>query len=220
MIFLLTLAYTIFTVAMYTVWWHKPLDVQCPVRIPYCFDPYPHSEDRPGKWATEVWFIRLLVFVMGIQDDERNMRQDKHALTFYSGDWEDRKEVGYMRLSAWGLVMLVTMVFGGMHCIAWSYAFPSHLEMLIWRMSALSITASVALLVEIAASVASIEGGLVLVRMMPGLVLLSAFVVLLWSILLYGMARVLLLVLSFAPPRALPAGAYRNVQWTSFIPHI
>ncbi|CCL99483.1 uncharacterized protein FIBRA_01501 [Fibroporia radiculosa] len=172
----MTLAYTAFTVAMYAVWWHKPLDVECPVRIPYCLDPHPHSEDEPGEWTTEMWMGRLAMFVTGIQDDERNMRQIKHALTFYYGILESSDEEGYMIGGALCLAMVVTMVFGGVHCIAWSYAFPSHLEMLIWRTSALAITAlppSMALLVVIGASIDSIEGGSVLVHIIRTLFALA-----------------------------------------------
>ena len=37
-------------------------------------------------------------------------------------------------------MVLVTMVFGGIHCIAWSFAFPSTTEQLLWRISSIAIT--------------------------------------------------------------------------------
>ena len=37
-------------------------------------------------------------------------------------------------------LILVTMVFGGIHCIAWSFAFPSSTEQLLWRISSIAIT--------------------------------------------------------------------------------
>ena len=30
--------------------------------------------------------------------------------------------------------------FGGIHCIAWSFAFPSSTEQLLWRISSIAIT--------------------------------------------------------------------------------
>ncbi|KAG1836390.1 hypothetical protein DFJ58DRAFT_818473 [Suillus subalutaceus] len=30
--------------------------------------------------------------------------------------------------------------FGGIHCMAWSFAFPTYLEHLLWRISAVAIT--------------------------------------------------------------------------------
>lgn len=30
----MTLAYTVITVAMYAAWWHKPLNISCPVGVP------------------------------------------------------------------------------------------------------------------------------------------------------------------------------------------
>ena len=37
-------------------------------------------------------------------------------------------------------MILVTMVFGGIHCVAWSFAFPSSTEQLLWRISSIAIT--------------------------------------------------------------------------------
>ena len=40
------------------------------------------------------------------------------------------------------VIMLgVGVCFGAIHCIAWHFSFPTHAELLIWRISSVAITA-------------------------------------------------------------------------------
>ena len=55
--------------------------------------------------------------------------------TFYSGITTASEYI--LPLSAG---MAIAMVFGGIHCVAWSFQPPSHAEQLLWRISSLTIT--------------------------------------------------------------------------------
>ncbi|KAI0059819.1 hypothetical protein BV25DRAFT_1828526 [Artomyces pyxidatus] len=106
------------------------------------------------------------------------------------------------------------MVFGAVHCAAWHYAFPSHAEKLIWRVSSLAIVALPAVMLVP-----------VLVMLLRRYVRTPGFVRAAFPVMfctcgpLYVAARLLLLVLSFSTLRSLPPDAYRAVQWTLRIPH-
>ena len=109
-------------------------------------------------------------------------------------------------------MVLVTMVFGGIHCIAWSFAFPSSTEQLLWRISSIAITGiplAVAGIVFIHDQL--VDGNPVkTIFNITGLLLL----------ILYPVSRILLLVLSLSTLRSLPPTAYQTVQWTTFLPHV
>ena len=49
--------------------------------------------------------------------------------------------------------VVVGLVFGGIHCIAWTFVFPSDIEQLLWRISALSVTCTPLLLFLLSAAV-------------------------------------------------------------------
>ena len=70
-----------------------------------------------------------------IKPFDNMMSGDHRDETFFVVGGRD----GWNVSSVSGMV-LVTMVFGGIHCIAWSFAFPSTTEQLLWRISSIAIT--------------------------------------------------------------------------------
>jgi hypothetical protein len=115
----------------------------------------------------------------------------------HSGDWG--------RSSFYGAIF-VTMAFGGIHCIAWSFHFPSHTERLLWRISSIAIT------------------GIPLVYMGIGYIDDKynnvPWRVLALLLIFYVVVRVVLLVLSLSTLRSLPPSILQTVEWTTFLPHI
>ncbi|KAI0059827.1 hypothetical protein BV25DRAFT_1918206 [Artomyces pyxidatus] len=201
---IMTLAYTTITVAMYVAWWDKPQNVGGPVRVAVKQLPRP---DLVVEW---VWYVRIFYVIAGWHDDLVDLRKERRVPTFYSGSpWD---HVTIFRADV--IALCAAMVFGAVHCAAWHYAFPSHAEKLIWRVSSLAIVA------------------------LPAVMLVPVLVLLLWRYEipyivddvmfpvmfcicapLYIAARLLLLALSFSTLRSLPPDAYRAVQWTLRIPH-
>ncbi|KAF7984855.1 hypothetical protein HWV62_10817 [Athelia sp. TMB] len=200
----MTLAYTVITVAMYIAWWDKPLNVSCAVRVP--------AEEVEGEKVEEydsVW-DRILAYVIGLQDDYVDLRECTRVPTFWAGDVDD----DYDFITADVIALLVAMVFGAVHCIAWSYPFQSHLEQQLWRASAIAIVAVPAAL-AVSTIMAAYVGDLLGVgRNTVGAILYVPLA------LIYIAARIILILISFSSLRMLPAGVYQTVQWTTFVPHI
>ncbi|KAK0502207.1 hypothetical protein EDD18DRAFT_683932 [Armillaria luteobubalina] len=106
------------------------------------------------------------------------------------------------------VLFVIGSIFGAIHCIAWSFDFPSHAEMLLWRISSLSALL-LPMLVSLVSSVftrcAKRKDGITV----PVFAMLYAYIT----------ARSILIVLAFMQLRSLPPLALSNVQWTDYIPH-
>jgi len=115
-------------------------------------------------------------------------------------------------------MLVVGLAFGGIHCIAWKFEFPSSAERLLWRISAISVT-GVPLFMTLTGQFAmdNSDKPNYLLRYIAKA---QIFLLLAPSFLLYICARLTLLVLPFLALRSLPPDAYRTADWTRFIPHV
>ena len=108
--------------------------------------------------------------------------------------------------------ILVTLVFGGIHCVAWSFHFPSPTEQLLWRMSSTAITGLPLAFTGIVFIHNQLRYDNPVKTILLSTLSLPEF--------LYPVSRILLLVLSLTTLRSLPPSAYQTVQWTTFLPHL
>ncbi|KIJ58913.1 hypothetical protein HYDPIDRAFT_119057, partial [Hydnomerulius pinastri MD-312] len=198
----MTLAYTTITVAMYAFWWHKPLNVNCPVRVMVkSADPLVSRSSSKGTRLENI--EDLFGILTGIWDANIDLKQERQIPTFYGGSW-----VAIWRLNAEiiadVIALFAAMVFGGIHMVAWSYAFPSTTEMLIWRASAIAIVVipfSIPLLFALAIFANIFDYDFIAVALHAMIIPFG---------LLYIPARLLLLVVSFTTLRSLPLEAYQT----------
>ncbi|KAH8792927.1 hypothetical protein DL96DRAFT_1691743 [Flagelloscypha sp. PMI_526] len=102
--------------------------------------------------------------------------------------------------------MLVAFVLSGIHFLAWGSTFPTELEQHIWRLTALCHIASLGLATPVIIWAIKTKR-----RVEPSF--------LLWFLLPSWLSRLVLVGLSVASLRALPAGAYITPTWTTLIPH-
>ncbi|KAI0059777.1 hypothetical protein BV25DRAFT_1022277 [Artomyces pyxidatus] len=208
---IMTLAYTTITVAMYAAWWDKPQNVGGPIRATVKKLP---EQEKLDEWD---WYEHVFYAIIGWQDDIVDLRKERRVPTFYGGGTgEDSNNGGFADI----LALFAALVFGAVHCAAWHYSFPSHIEKFIWHISSLAIVvipAVMLVLLLVAAVFTSDESNLpgVLKDALPVICML----VFLLSAPIYVAARLLLLALSFSTLRSLPPEAYRAVQWTLRIPH-
>jgi hypothetical protein len=118
----------------------------------------------------------------------------------------------------------LAVIFGAIHCIAWSFHFPTVQEQLVWRLSAASVSAGPVLIFALAwlfnifgrqfGKSTTFRKNLGIVGMFVVFALVVALVV------IYAAARIALLVLPFTALRALPPAAFVDIRWTSFLPHL
>jgi hypothetical protein len=284
---LVTLAFAALNFVTYGLWWNKPLNVQCPVRVPVKrrtgesegdkgasessqnADGEEGREDSGGQDMDAMAVFGMLIasivdamrgaisktleamgkatgaIIHAIRDAIKSSVEyvrEHHWLTFWNGA---EAIVGYgigRPLQSFGNIGLgnnirvgdmfyagdngitwtfaipgavIATIFGGIHCIAWSFQFPSHTEKLLWRIASLSITCLPMVAVFLASGLKLLpDWDEDLAPIMWLIILVGS------SMILYVLSRVTLLVIALRSLWSLPPGAYETVHWTTFIPHV
>ena len=113
------------------------------------------------------------------------------------------------------LALCVATVFGAIHCIPWSFYFATLQERCVWRMSAILILG-----VPIYFAIFSLFPHKGNNATWMKVNMLTSDLICTIMTFLYIAARIVLLVLPFVLLRALPPGAYVQLNWVSFLPHI
>ncbi|THU93044.1 hypothetical protein K435DRAFT_670972, partial [Dendrothele bispora CBS 962.96] len=117
------------------------------------------------------------------------------------------------------IVISLFFVFGGIHCAPWNSTFPTHMEQLLWRVSAVTVTAFPLALFSLGRVLAFLEDYTLrrAIKLIYGVIVIIAIFLL---ALTYICARITFIVIAFTELRALPPSAYQTVDWSRFIPHI
>ena len=203
---IVTLAYAAMNFVIYVFWWNKPLNVNRPVRV------FRKSDvEEPISEARGSADVGFLDFIVGNQDEGVNFSHEDRVPRF----WADNSDGNVV--SANFIVVGVGVCFGAIHCIAWHFSFPTHTELLIWRISCVAITAVpiyMPLMGLFAGWLLSMGSNIIDVIGFIG------FISILPAGILYILARVFTLALAFTSLRDLPLGAFDTVHWTTSIPHI
>ena len=125
-----------------------------------------------------------------------------------------------------GMVLwFASMAFGAVHIAAWNDYFPSKVEALVWRLSAIYIASSglLWLLINLLAHQFPAiddywERVLALRASRVSFVVLGSLCFICGAA--YGFARIYLVIEAFISIRELPSGAYLTPDWTVVIPHL
>ncbi|TDL14487.1 hypothetical protein BD410DRAFT_845986 [Rickenella mellea] len=118
---LVTLAFAVLNLATYALWRNKPLNVQRPFAIHVSNNVHelaPYKQTRGGSSPIELGLGGIVELVDALQ--------------------------------SWNMAFAgtaVSVIFGALHCIAWSFKFPSHEMQILWRTCSLAITCLPATLV-------------------------------------------------------------------------
>jgi hypothetical protein len=250
---LATAGFALLNVITYALWWDKPLNVQCAVRVQkkhVCLQrnggQVASGEEETGRGdsqqrgeATAEGVRERTTFTTRVQDWWRNfwhwwswsnaweeaetifemifgpfssmIWKDEDDDTFFVGKNEDDNQQSKAFLGA----LVVSMVFGGIHCIGWaeSFSFPSHMEQLLWKMSSSTIV-GIPLYFLVLVLIGQKYDDL------PSIFQASFAILYLLRPILYTLARIALLVLALIALRSLPPSALQTVHWTTFIPHV
>ncbi|KAG2141451.1 uncharacterized protein EDB93DRAFT_1294732 [Suillus bovinus] len=110
--------------------------------------------------------------------------------------------------------LLMATIFGGVHCMAWFFAFPTYQEQVLWRMSAIAISCTPSCVF------ACFPVILCTLVFLPYATMISWLFMFIVCPILYIIGRAILLVLMFTTLRDLPPDAYKAVSWTALMPHL
>ncbi|KAG2047099.1 hypothetical protein BDR06DRAFT_1000326 [Suillus hirtellus] len=209
-----TLAFAVLNFLTYSAWWNKPLDVQCPHPVYWkltdsksTVTPEYHigvsEEEKIAQFGILAPVLRPILELIGFPGIPTSR---KLQVPTFDGSIK-LKESDRMVLLLAGLLMAT--IFGGIHGMAWFFAFPTYQEQVLWRMSAVVITGTPWLSLLTAPLLAVLDA--------PRALFIPLYAL---YIMLYITARGVLLVLMFTTLRHLPPDAYKAVLWTSLVPHL
>jgi len=239
---LATVAFAALNFAIYLLWWEKPQNVQRGVRV-YKKRRAEEAvndgdvETTVGFWAAlgdalsdlpaviargpsinevdfDSWLARVLTwpffkpfYIMVSYEEEYEKRVD----TFYPNKWVTASEDFSILL-----VVTITVAFGGIHCVGWSFDFPSSIERTFWRVASLSITSVPILLAPLLLLGERVDKVLLRERFGDFCTVMTFIL----TLSIYILSRLALLVLPLISLRSLPPAAFHVVHWTSIIPHV
>ncbi|KAF7369907.1 hypothetical protein MSAN_00620200 [Mycena sanguinolenta] len=194
-----TLAFAVVNTFIWLLWWDKPLNVQRPIVVGPLIQPDTETITLPVQLShcTRFW---------GAIFGDYNYGHKYKPLSSVSvpSFWSVDKEPGFEAI----LLLGVGTLFGAIHCAAWNAVFPTDHEMWIWRTSSLVIIAVPCLSLLLSPLSISDRLGFAFGAIM------------LLGIAIYIAARLILIGLPFAELRSLPASAFADVNWSTYIPHI
>lgn len=134
-----TSAFSLLAIATYIANWSKPKDVGTPVRFKIAADTY---QCEAWKYYGEPYLRRLYW-------PSQSGKHDIDGPVVKPLPECNRIENDFVRLEGFIPPMNITMaistaIFGGLHCLAWNFAFPTKTEMMIW-MAASVLSATIPL---------------------------------------------------------------------------
>ena len=229
---LTTLGHTVFVSIIYFCWWNKPLCVRCPINVtsgatiklrPVDLNNSDGEEEAspPGMAASSEAIdpndsdgpeieSNAPSGLVGANKDDFNfswrIRLGSYLNTAHVGGFNTPLDAV---LSIIAILILGT--FGAIHCLGWYSHFPSHIEQVLWRVSALIVAADPIVMISFLRTgmLDKITG-----KKTSDEVTASLFII------PYICARISLIVLAFLALRDLPFAAYQTPSWTNFIPHL
>ncbi|KAG2352518.1 hypothetical protein BDR07DRAFT_842582 [Suillus spraguei] len=209
-----TLAFAVLNFLTYAVWWNKPLNVRRPHPVYW-----KSTESRPedyieidennefASWGYLAPLVGPCLELMGLPGIPTSR---KLQVPTFDGSIESSDKLIPLCPG-----MFVATIFGAIHCMAWSFAFPSYQERVLWRIGTIAITSApfIGVFVWFVWSPSYVQKP-------PHRFKILTYIIYIIYIALYTTARGILLVLMFTTLRRLPLDAYKAVSWTSLVPHL
>jgi hypothetical protein len=227
-----TLAFQFVNVIIWFLWLKKPLDVQQPILLGPADElaASANPSHRPSQNHSLLYAAGDNVCILlGGHYSDLDFTTSTSVPSYWSthGFCVKGPGKGSTRFvsSFIFIELLVGTLFGLVHCAAWNAHFPSTAELLIWRSCSLVIAATPSIITFMYgfALLSSKMGWNLDAEMFMRSVSATFACILeciIWAaVVAYIFARLLLIVLSFTTLRALPPGAFVDVNWSAYIPH-
>ncbi|THU75991.1 hypothetical protein K435DRAFT_974620 [Dendrothele bispora CBS 962.96] len=235
---IVTLAFALLNIATYVLWWNKPQRVRYPVKIDYCRSHAKSEvnvkEDKSIKrrvedgwesftgWIDDFSIIgRLFVFLIVLPLSPITLSLSLisiYGFNLSSGKGSYQTGLKSDPFSLYPTVSSLFLVFSGIHCTPWNSTFPTHTEQILWRVSAVTVTAFPLVWFPLfGVNPTHHHTSEAVQNLIAWLIII---IILFLLPLAYIWARITLIVIAFMELRALPPSAYQTVDWARFIPHI
>jgi hypothetical protein len=117
---------------------------------------------------------------------------------------------------------LFGVIFGGLHCVGWSFEFPTHTEQTLWRSTSLAITAIPLIVAPIDFLLATRlrSRDIKSCGRLERVAFLTLDLIMTILLFIYVPARLSLIAQALALLRSQPPSALTAVVWTKYLPHL
>ncbi|KAF2635646.1 hypothetical protein P280DRAFT_436914 [Massarina eburnea CBS 473.64] len=207
-----TIAFAIMAILTYVTSWWKPKGVSEP-KIVQCVSPDKmRIMYTPRIQYMSLWFWSPARSAEGWQRTDCNKRVPNDAI-LVKGDTP----------SITVLLAASSLLFGGLHCLAWNFEFPSRTELTCWRVGCLISAVLPAVTVGISTFLSYLSTKYLnqqCFRIFVKEELKDLPEMPSECGILYTSSRLLTIILLFTSLRAVPADVYRTTSWVSFLPNI
>lgn len=216
---IMALAHTTIAIFTFLPWWHKPMNVDCPVRMSVCAFRRRHRADislaRSQSFCGQPSKAQIAyAYIFGSQDVLFDFNKVIYAPMFWAGDPDSvfkvpmsgtyatkAKTSAYVYGAASSLV--VAIIFGAIHCIGWNYDLPSYVEQVLWRTGAVLVSGSaVAVICAYLACIFPLRANKPRV---PGIIMTYVSIP---CVFLYAVGRLLLIAVACSTFRKLSPGVF------------
>ena len=197
---IVTLAFAVMAVLIYAVCWDHPqnVDEATLVIAPTDESDLARTVDFLKLGRCDSMFGEILkIWGMGLEYPDR-----------VQNDNLMKRVDGYNNTTLWAVAIAV--IFGGLHCLAWSFEFPTEAERVIWRCASIASATFPGISVAVILFVPGNIG--VLLRFLAYLFTSSTW-------LLYILARLALLTIAFLSLRSMPEDVYITT-WAKYLPNV
>ncbi|KAF5357673.1 hypothetical protein D9758_007407 [Tetrapyrgos nigripes] len=232
-----TVAFAVLNLLVYGLWWYKPLDVQRSIMIGPGPEEIEISATSYRQWfspARILKFLKFVVFGGSNYYPEKSISvpiiwagyPEESISVIWAGYSYQFEGAGFMMTSV--VASIVACLFGAIHCVAWNFSFPTSTEQTMWRISA-AFVALFPSLFSPGLATRCIQDGLYwesllkrfrflrYIELFPQWIYIAIIVT---GLPLYVVCRLVLLTITFTTLRSLPADAYRDIDWTRYLPHM
>lgn len=200
-----TFVHTLYALITYALWWKKPFDVDRPTVIKNIPDDV-FTSDRTAdgkqfylrKGVSTPFVVRLNLWHLLRGDDPFEVDPSHPS---------NSSVINTMAASFFGAL------YGALHVAAWNSPFPTPLEGLLWRVSAVCIIVC-GMNVSLSQLVITLRDG-----KNKGIIETIRCFVVSYSIIISCVARLFIVTESFRSLVFLPAAAYQLPDWSRYIPH-
>ncbi|KIJ14010.1 hypothetical protein PAXINDRAFT_100365 [Paxillus involutus ATCC 200175] len=186
-----TLALAALSLPLFFFWWSKPMAAACPhIFYKQTSSSVDDNKQNPSVEPDHTFSV------------SRSKTEWFSEIVLGGGDNSDENVV-FVGLIVW-------MIFGALHTIAWDFQFPSQTEKTMWRVASLTLIGapSIFFLAFFLDKIEAVK--------LPG----TLMNVIAGATLCIGVVARLLLVLMLASLRDLPPSAHDTVSWTVYVPHL
>ncbi len=229
-----TLAFACCSILTYIAVRDKPKDVDVPLEIPLSVALPESTSLDPLFEIQKSFFLEVFVYKYWQPENYKSVIPGPGNIPFKKLRirWRGEDITGYRitndnylvrdfrshPMAGW--MVIGSIIFGGIHCIAWDHYFPTRAERILWRISALVTTLAPLLLPIIDRGANSIRRyfNLSVWGSALGRVVMSGWTVVVPALVLlsYVLLRMCIVVLVFASLREMPAEVYRTT-WTKYL---